>query len=73
MSFPWQDCGAFYPKRDGRNHLPIGGYSFSATETYAAKARSRPFLVDRESLKVTTVPVTREQFEVQGVPWDQVL
>ena len=69
MSFPWETAGAFYPKRDARHYLPHNSYMFSAAETYAAKAKSRPFIVDRESLHVRTLPVTKEQAEV-GIDWN---
>ena len=71
MSHPWETCGAFYPKRDARNYLPIGGYSFTAAETKAAKDRSRSLIVDQESLKVRIIPVTRKEAEV-GIDWTQI-
>ena len=72
MSHPWEIYGETYPRRDARHYLPRGGYTFSATETYAAKARSRLFLLDRESLHVRQLPFTRGEVEKNGIDWNTI-
>ena len=64
--------GAFTPRRDIRHTLPHGGYTLNAAETHSAIDRSRPFIVDRESLHVKQVPITQAQFEQHGMDWETV-
>ena len=72
MSLLFEERGP-QTKRDCRHYLPHASYMFSAAETYAVKAKSLPFLVDRESLHVRQLPFTRKEIEQNGVDWSKVL
>ncbi|QGH72455.1 MAG: hypothetical protein [Siphoviridae sp. ctpQM7] len=71
--FPWQTTGVAYQKRDARKEHPFHAYTLSAMETYRAIERSRPFLSDRESLRISHVPISLREFRGgREIPWGKL-